>query len=327
MLNQKLLRENDTKKKVQGLLSSYGIFVIFLLMVLLMSILSGGRFLRPGNILTVLKQVSINGILSLGMMTVLVTGGIDLSVGSILALAGVVATSYAHPEPYYPIWMVIGLGLLVGLVCGLVNGVVVAYLNVPAFIATLGMMSVARGLTMLYVDGKPVNGLSPAYRFIGRESVLGIPAMVWILLIFIVVTFIIMHRSVLGRYIFAIGGNEMAASASGINTRKIKLFAYAFCGICCGMAGMLLASRTNAAAPGAGSGYELDAIASAVIGGVSTSGGKGRVLGACVGFLILGIISNGLDLLNVSSYIQQVIKGLIIVAAVFFDQRSNARSA
>lgn len=322
-MNDKPLTENTSGRKALGLLSSYGIFFIFLLMIVLMSILSQGRFLRPGNVLTILKQVSINGILSLGMMTVLVTGGIDLSVGSILALAGVIATSYAHPDPQYPILAVVGLGLLVGLGCGLMNGVVVAYLNVPAFIATLGMMSVARGLTMLYVDGKPVNDLSPAYRFIGRESVLGVPAMVWILLLFILITYIIMHRSVLGRYIFAIGGNEMAAGASGINTRKIKLFAYAFSGLCCGMAGMLLASRTNAAAPGAGSGYELDAIASAVIGGVSTAGGKGRVLGACVGFLILGTISNGLDLLNVSSYIQQVIKGVIIVAAVCFDQRSK----
>jgi len=322
----KLKVESGNTKKVQtgakNFFSSYGIYFVLILMVGILSIISPA-FFTVQNIINVLRQISINGILAIGVTLIIVTGGIDLSLGSILALAGVVATNHAHPEPYYPLALIILMGIAVGALCGLVNGSIVAYSRVSPFIVTLGMMTVARGVTFVYTDGRPIIKLTKEYQYIGQGVFLGIPLPIYILLFIGIVGFVILHKSKYGRHIYAIGGNEMAAKVSGINVARIKLFVYTFAGALCGLAGIMLASRTNAATPNAGSGYELDAIAAAVLGGTSTSGGRGTIYGTIVGVLIMGVLSNGLDILNVSSYIQQIVKGVIIVGAVWVDQMNT----
>lgn len=262
----------------------------------------------------------------MGMTIILLTGGIDLSVGSLMALAGVIAATFAHPEPHHNVILVILLALVVGAVCGIVNGIIVAFMRVNPFIVTMGMMTIARGLTLLYTDGRPITDFSDDFQFIGRGSI-GVVSMPIIFFAAVcIISALIVHSSVLGRHIYAVGGNEQAAKVSGINTTKVKLFVYMYSGIMCGLAGILLASRTNAAAPNAAEGYELDAIAAGVIGGTSTSGGRGGIYGTIVGALIMVVLSNGLDILNVSSYIQQIVKGAIIIGAVCLDQTSKDRN-
>ncbi len=310
-----------TKKDstISRLLGTYGILFVLVLMCLVVSILSEGRFLAFRNIVNVFRQVSITGILAIGATLVLTTGGIDLSVGSVLALAGVIAADMAHPESNYPMVVVVLAAVLVGMAAGAVNGGLVAYAGAPPFIVTLGMTTAARGLTLLYAKGQPIINFKESFSFIGQGNLLGIPVPVWILLLIAVISGVILHRTRMGRYIFAVGGNEDAAVASGVKVKQVKFFAYLYMGILCGVVGIILASRTNTGAPNAGTGYELDAIAAAVIGGTSISGGKSHVAGTIVGILILGVLSNGLDILNISTYIQQIIKGIVIVLAVLMD--------
>lgn len=295
------------------------IYFVLAILIIAISILSGGKFLATTNVLNVLRQITIVGTLTIAMAPVLITGGIDLSVGAVIAIAGAVAANMAHTEGALPIVIVLVIGLGIGLIFGAMNGSLVAYVGAPAFIVTLGIQSIARGCAYLYTQGSPIVDLNGAFLFIGKGEVLGIPFPVFIFVLLIALTAYILHFSKLGRYIYAVGNNEAAAIASGVNTKKVKMFVYCYCGLLSGYAGMLLASRTSSAVPNAASGYELDAIAGAVIGGVSTSGGVGTIYGAVVGTLILGILSNGLDLLNVSSYIQQVVKGIVIIAAVVMD--------
>lgn len=304
---------------VSKIMSSFMIYIVLALLILAVSVMSGGRFLAVTNILNVLRQVTITGTLAIGMTGVLITGGIDLSVGSVMAIAGVLAADMVHTASGTPVIVAVLVGLLVGLAFGSLNGVLIAYLKAPAFIVTLGVQSIARGLAYIYTQGSPVIDLSDSYKFIGQGELLGIPFPVYVFIAIVAVEIFILHFTKLGRYIFATGNNENAAIASGVRTKNVKMFVYCSCGVLAGFAGLLLASRTSSAVPNAASGYELDAIAAAVIGGTSTAGGSGSVYGTVVGILILGILSNGLDILNVSSYIQQVVKGIVIIAAVLLD--------
>ena len=318
--------EKTLRRRVTNVFSSYMIYIVLILLIVIISVMSQGNFLRFSNIMNVLRQVTITGTLAIGMTLVLITGGIDLSVGAVMALAGCVGANMAHADSGVPLIVPLLIGLVIGLAFGVASGMLIAYLDAPAFIVTLGMTSVARGLAYIYTQGSPIINLSEEFEFIGQGTVGGVPFPVFVFLGIIVLFVVILHLTKTGRYIFATGNNEAAAIASGVKTRRVKLLVYCTLGLLSGYAGLLLASRTSSAVPNAASGYELDAIASAVIGGTSTAGGIGTMYGTVVGILILGILSNGLDLLNVSSYIQQVIKGIVIIAAVLLDVMNKNRN-
>lgn len=276
-------------------------------------------FLTLQNWIIVVRQISINGILAVGATYVLLTGGVDLSLGSMVALTGVVAASFAHPGEY-PLIVPVLVGVVTGMFGGAVNGAIVTRARVAPFIATLGMMTAARGLALVISGGKPVSNLSSSFTGIAGRNWLGIPIPIVLLIVVAVLSYLVLTNTRLGRYVYAVGGNEKAAHASGISVNAVKMFAYVTCGGMAGLAGVVLASRITTGQPNAGLAYELDAIAAVVIGGTSLSGGVGGVGGTILGALLMGVINNGLDLLNVSSYFQQIVKGAIIVGAVWMDQ-------
>lgn len=280
------------------------------------------HFLSAANLTNVVRQVSINGILAVGVTVVLLTGGVDLSLGSLVAVTGVVAAHLAHPGEY-PLLVPIAAGVLAGAACGAVNGAVVTRCGVPSFIATLGMMTAARGLALVLSDGRPVSNMSPELtRLAGDVAGVPIPALI---LAGVAVGVAWMLRNLrLGRYLYAVGGNELAARAAGIRVQGVKFVAYVLCGALAGLAGVVLAARITTGQPNAGVAYELDAIAAVVIGGTRLSGGVGGVGGTLLGVLLMGVIGNGLDLLNVPSYYQQIVKGVIIIGAVWFDRCHQA---
>lgn len=303
-------------------LSKYGILMALLVICIVLSFATP-YFFTAQNLLIVLRQVSINGILAIGVTFVIIAGGIDLSLGSVIALTGVIAASFAHPGTY-PLIVPLLLAILSGVLIGAVNGLTITVGRVAPFIVTLGMMTIARGLALVLSNGRPVTNLSPSFNFIGGGNVFGIPVPILIFAFVIVVSSIILKYTKIGRYVYAVGGNENAARASGILVNRVKLFAYIMCSGLAALAGIVLASRITTGQPNAGIAYELDAIAAVVIGGTSLLGGRGSIAGTVIGVLIIGVINNGLDLLNVSSYYQQIIKGIIIVGAVLLD-RKNAR--
>ena len=275
-------------------------------------------FLTVPNLINVVRQISINGILAVGVTFVLLTGGVDLSLGSLVALTGVVAASAAHPGQF-PVVVPVALGVLTGAICGVINGFVVTRGRVAPFIVTLGMMTVARGLALVVCGGRPVSNLNPGFTRLGGDAS-GVPIPAIVLAAIALASFLFLKNMRLGRYIYAVGGNENAARASGINAGTVKLFAYTVCGALAGVAGVVLAARITTGQPNAGVGYELDAIAAVVIGGTSLSGGVGGVGGTILGALLMGVINNGLDLMNVTSYYQSIVKGIIIVGAVWLDR-------
>ncbi|UNK40795.1 ABC transporter permease (plasmid) [Shinella sp. H4-D48] len=311
------------------IVQEYGIFLAFLLLVAILSV-SNEFFLTPGNISNVLLQTSINGILAIGMTFVILTRGIDLSVGSVVALAGMVSASFVTSSATagiagapYPMVLALAAGILVGVACGAVVGLIVSRFSVPAFVATLGMLSAARGATLIYGGGRPVPGLSAEFRWIGTGNILGIPMPVILLALVFGISWWVLTRTRFGRYIYAVGGNPHAAKTSGLNVSRIRFMVYVISGALSGLAGMILSARTGSALPQAGIAYELDAIAAVVIGGTSLSGGVGRVTGTLIGALIIGVMNNGLDLMGIQSYYQQVLKGALIVGAVMLDQKRN----
>ncbi|HRN54841.1 MAG TPA: ribose ABC transporter permease [Agriterribacter sp.] len=305
-----------------GYFSKYGIFIAFVVICIILSVATP-YFFTAQNILIVLRQVSINGILAIGVTFVIIAGGIDLSLGSVLALTGVVAASFAHPGTY-PLIIPVMLGILTGFVIGAINGLTITLGKVAPFIVTLGMMTIARGLALVWSDGRPVTNLSPAFNYIGGGDFLYIPVPILLFVLVIIVSAVLLKYTRIGRYIYAVGGNENAAKASGIRVNRVKMFAYMMCSGLAGLAGIILASRITTGQPNAGIAYELDAIAAVVIGGTSLLGGRGSIAGTVIGVLIIGVINNGLDLLNVTSYYQQIIKGVIIIGAVLLD-RKNAQ--
>lgn len=279
-------------------------------------------FRTLGNTENILEQVSVNGIMAVGMTLVIITAGIDLSVGSVLALSAVIATSFAHPGAH-PLIVPVFMGALVGLVCGAVNGVLIAKNRLAPFIVTLGMMTIARGAALVYTDGRPVIDLSDAYNEIGRGKIGNIPFSAMIFFVVVLLGIFILHYTRFGRYVYAVGGNELAAKVSGINTDRVLIAVYALTGALVGVAGIVLSSRVTSGSPAMGAGYELDAIAAVVIGGTSLNGGVGSMAGTIAGILIIGVMNNGLDLLYVKSYWQLIIKGAIIVLAVLLDRKSK----
>lgn len=293
-------------------------------LALLMAGLAAARptFLNLANLVNLLRQISINGILAVGVTYVLLTGGVDLSLGSVVALSGVAAASFAHPGAH-TVLVPVAMGILAGAACGAANGLVVTRGRVAPFIATLGMMTAARGLALLASGGRPVSNLSAAFDLIGGGDLAAVPAPTLIFAAVAMASWIVLRNMRLGRHIYAVGGNENAARASGVRVSPVKMAAYTICGALAGLAGVVLASRITTGQPNAGIGYELDAIAAVVIGGTSLNGGVGGVGGAILGALLIGVINNGLDLLNVSSYYQQVAKGIIIVGAVWLDRSKH----
>lgn len=274
-------------------------------------------FLTVSNLLNIAQQTSINAIIAVGMTFVIITAGIDLSVGSILAFSGVVLASVL--DTHLPLVTAILTGLGVGLVCGLVNGLLITYGNLPPFISTLGMMSVARGAALMYTQGRPISGFSEPFRQIANGEVLHIPAPVIIMAVVYVVAHFVLTRTKLGRYSYAIGGNEEAAVLSGVNVKFYKTVVYGLSGLLSGLAAIILTARLNSAQPIAGIMYELDAIAATVIGGTSLMGGEGTVMGTLIGAFIMGVLRNGLNLLGVSSFVQQIVIGSVIILAVLMD--------
>ena len=274
-------------------------------------------FLTVSNLLNVAQQTSINAIIAVGMTFVIITAGIDLSVGSLVAFSGVVLASVLQAGVPLPIAILVGLG--VGLFCGMINGLLITHGRIPPFISTLGMMSVARGAALLYTKGRPVSGFSENFRYLATGEIFHIPVPVIIMGVVYIIAHFVLNRTKLGRYAYAIGGNEEAAILSGINVKLYKTMVYALCGMLSGLAALILTARLNSAQPIAGNMYELDAIAATVIGGTSLMGGEGTVLGTLIGALIMGVLRNGLNLLGVSSFIQQIVIGSVIIIAVLLD--------
>ncbi|MHB8063918.1 MAG: ABC transporter permease [Ruminiclostridium sp.] len=305
---------------ILNVFSRFGVGIALVIMCLILT-MATSNFLTVENIVNVLRQISINGILAIGMTFVIITGGIDLSVGALVAFSGVIAASFIRGG--YSIGVAILLALLASLILGFISGLFIAERRIAPFIATLAMTTIARGLTYVYSDGKPISSLSKEYLNIGKGSLLGIPIPVWILALVFIICYFILYYTRIGRYVYAVGGNEHAALVSGINIKRVKIFVYSIVGLLSGLAGIVLSARVSAGLPQAGNGYELDAIAAVVIGGTSLSGGRGRLGGTIIGVLIIGILTNGMDLLNVSSYYQQIVKGVIILGAVLLDMDSK----
>lgn len=275
-------------------------------------------FAGRNNLVNIVLQATINATLACGMTFVILTGGIDLSVGSVVAFAGILLG--AMLKSGVPLGAALAGCLLTGGVCGLVNGLLVTRVNLPAFIATLGMMSIARGGALYIADGRAISGFSGKLNFIGSGTLLGVPVMILVMAATFAIGMFLLRFTRAGRYIYAIGGNVEATRLSGINTGRYTVLVYGICGLTAGLAAVLLTARLDSAQPVAGEGYELDAIAATVIGGTSMSGGEGRLSGTFIGALFIAVLNNGLNLLNVSSYIQQIVIGLVIIFAVTFDR-------
>src|SRR5215203_2435151 len=282
------------------------------------------HFLTVSNLLNVLEQTALNAIVAMGMTYVIISGGIDLSVGSVLAVAGIglaLALEGGVPRP-----VAIAIALAIGTACGLANGALITHGRLPPFIATLGMMSVARGAALMLAEGRPISGFPDGFRAIATARVLGIPAPVLITILIYAVAHFVLTRTVFGRTTYAIGGNEEAARLSGVAVRFHKTAVYGVAGLTSAAAAVVLTARLNSAQPTAGTMYELDAIAATVIGGSSLLGGEGTVTGTLIGALIMGVLRNGLNLLNVSSFLQQVVIGVVIIGAVLIDMSLKRRN-
>lgn len=299
----------------------YGLVLSLLLLCLALS-LASDRFLTGDNLLNVLRQSSINGIISIGMMMVILTRGIDLSVGSVLALSAVIGADMLKNEGM-PVLQAIGICLLVGAAAGAVTGFLVSWVNIPPFIATLGMMTFARGAAKFYTDGQPITGLDSlgkGFRFLGTAEIGPIPLPISVAGVVFVGGYALLNHTPFGRFIYGLGNNEEAAYLSGLPVHRIKLFVYTAAGTLSALAGVILVGRLNSAQPTAGEMYEFDAIAAVVVGGTSFDGGEGTVMGTLIGVLIIGIINNGLNLLDISAFYQDITKGAVIALALLLHR-------
>ena len=310
------------KRNVKALLSEYFIFAIFLVLVIALTCLKPS-FIQPSNLVNILKQASINGILSFGMMFVIIAGGFDMSVGSTVAFAGILAAMLGQGQ--FPLFVPLIVALIAGLAVGIVNGVGVAVGDLPPFIMTLGTMTAVRGLALLISNGKPVTGISAEYKAIAASSVVGVPMLAVFLVIVILICSFILAKTVYGLRVYACGGNLLAARVAGINTTKIRISTFAIAGLLAGFCGFLMTSRVTIGQPTAAESYEMDAITACVVGGVSMSGGVGKPWGVVVGALLITVIANGLDILGVSSHWQKIVKVVIIVIAVLIDVKGKSK--
>ncbi|MBG9810172.1 ribose ABC transporter permease [Bacillus endophyticus] len=306
-----------------NLLQKLGPLLGFIILVAIVSILNPS-FLEPLNLLNLLRQVAINALIAFGMTFVILTGGIDLSVGSILALSSALIAGMIV-SGIDPILAIL-IGCILGAIMGAINGLLITKGKMAPFIATLATMTIFRGLTLVYTDGNPITGLGENYAFqlFGRGYFLGIPVPAITMIIAFAVLWVILHKTSFGRKTYATGGNEKAALISGIKVPRVKVMIYALAGLLSALAGAILTSRLNSAQPTAGTSYELDAIAAVVLGGTSLSGGRGLIVGTLIGALIIGTLNNGLNLLGVSSFFQMVVKGVVILIAVLIDRKKSA---
>ena len=298
---------------IQRLLPFLTLTVLFILLCIL-----SPHFLTSTNLSSVVRQTAVINIMALGMTLVIISGGIDLSVGAILAMGGLFGTMAMKAGQPIPVAILVGITM--GCVCGFINGLLTTKLKINPFIVTLGTMGIIRGLTLLISNGLPVHEIPPAFSFLGEGTLLGVPFVLWLLIVCAIAVHVVLEHTRLGRYAFAIGSNPDAAFYAGIPVGFHTVAVYAICGGLTGLAGMIEASRLMTGQPTAGQGYELQAIAAVVIGGGSLRGGEGTVLGTLVGAFIMGLLANGSDLLGISPYVQQAIIGAVIILAVTVDE-------
>ena len=329
--------KQKNKSTFKTVISKFGIVFVLIGLIVLWSCLSSS-FLKINNLLLILKQVSMYSILCVGMTIVLITGGIDLSIGSIIALGAVFAARHISGDHLdNPLIIPILISTSIGLLCGTINGFGVAFCQIPPFIMTMCMMLAARGAAYVYTNAKAIFNLNEHFvnitnGFLGRtytpEGIVdhyGIPYMVFYFLIAVAIGVFLLHGTVYGRQIYALGGNKSAARYSGLNVRLLEMSAYMISGLCSGICGFLMASRISSGNANSADGYEMTVISAAVIGGVSLSGGVGTMYGAMVGVLIVGVISNGMDILGINTYYQQILQAVIIFTAVFIDVRAHGK--
>lgn len=305
---------------IQRLLPALSLIVLFVGLSI-----ASPHFLTQTNLSSVVRQTAVINIMALGMTLVIIAGGIDLSVGAILAMGGLLGTMAM--EHGYPIPVGVLIGTATGLAWGLVNGLLTTKLAIAPFIVTLGTLGIVRGLTLIISNGLPVHRIPQSFSYLGEGNLLGVPFVLWILVVCAIITHVILEHTRLGRYAFAIGSNTDAAHYAGIPVAFHTTAVYAFCGMLTGLAGMIEASRLMTGQPTAGQGYELQVIAAVVIGGGSLRGGEGSVIGTLIGAFIMGLLSNGSDLLGVSPYLQQAIIGAVIILAVTVDELRKRRMA
>lgn len=298
--------------------------IALILLIVVVSFLNP-NFFTTGNILNILRQTSVNAIIAVGMTLVILTAGIDLSVGSVLALCGAFAATLIAME--VPVMVAVPVALFSGAALGALSGIIIAKGKVQAFIASLVTMTLLRGVTMVYTEGRPIStgftDVADSFSWIGTGYLLGVPVPIWLMVIVFASVWYLLNHTRFGRYVYALGGNESAARLSGINVDKVKVGVYAICGLLAALAGLIVTSRLSSAQPTAGMGYELDAIAAVVLGGTSLAGGKGRIMGTLIGALIIGFLNNALNLLDVSSYFQMIAKAVVILLAVLVDTKNK----
>ena len=295
--------------------------VIALIILMAVITIINSNFLTANNLLNLLLQVTSNALIAFGMTFVILTGGIDLSVGSILALSSALTAGLLGSG--MPVTLAILISLILGCILGMMNGLLISYGKLAPFIVTLATMTIFRGATLVYTNGNPITkGLSDTFlfQFLGQGYIVGIPFPVIIMFIVFIVLYVLLHKTAFGKSVYAIGGNEKAAYISGVKLNKVKIIIYSISGIMALISGLIITSRLSSAQPTAGASYEMDAIAAVVLGGTSLSGGKGRILGTLIGALIIGVLNNGLNIIGVSAFWQQVVKGVVILIAVLIDR-------
>lgn len=295
--------------------------VIALIILMAVITIINSNFLTANNLLNLLLQVTSNALIAFGMTFVILTGGIDLSVGSILALSSALTAGLLGSG--MPVTLAILISLILGCILGMMNGLLISYGKLAPFIVTLATMTIFRGATLVYTNGNPITkGLSDTFlfQFLGQGYIVGIPFPVIIMFIVFIVLYVLLHKTAFGKSVYAIGGNEKAAYISGVKLNKVKIIIYSISGIMASISGLIITSRLSSAQPTAGASYEMDAIAAVVLGGTSLSGGKGRILGTLIGTLIIGVLNNGLNIIGVSAFWQQVVKGVVILIAVLIDR-------
>ena len=295
--------------------------VIALIILMAVITIINSNFLTANNLLNLLLQVTSNALIAFGMTFVILTGGIDLSVGSILALSSALTAGLLGSG--MPVTLAILISLILGCILGMMNGLLISYGKLAPFIVTLATMTIFRGATLVYTNGNPITkGLSDTFlfQFLGQGYIVGIPFPVIIMFIVFIVLYVLLHKTAFGKSVYAIGGNEKAAYISGVKLNKVKIIIYSISGMMASISGLIITSRLSSAQPTAGASYEMDAIAAVVLGGTSLSGGKGRILGTLIGALIIGVLNNGLNIIGVSAFWQQVVKGIVILIAVLIDR-------
>ncbi len=311
------LKQSMDARRIGRFALRYSLVIILALFLVTLAV-SNRSFLTVSNMNVILIQVAANALLATGATFVILTGGIDLSVGSIVGLAGVTAALFAQNDGPIPLVESIAIGILAGGAIGAFNGLLVALAKVPPFVATLGNMTVASGLAFVFSDGQPISGLSDQFLSLSG-TVAGISIPVVVMIVVVAISWVVLARTKFGMHIYAVGGNAHAARVAGVSLKTTRLAVYTISGVLAGLAGVLLAARATAGIANTGTGYELNAIAAAVIGGISLMGGRGSLVGTVFGFLIIGVLDNGLNIINVSPFYQLIVKGLIIIGAVFVD--------